>query len=508
MKPDPKNAMLFDVADGLVRSWWTVVAGVSLGLAGGTLALNHLPTVYEATTRILVIPPSIPKEFVGTTVVDYDLGARLAALQEEVLSRGYLIEVVDGGLGITDAVQAEHMLQRIRENVQVTSSKSFFTIRVRDESPDRAARVANALADQYIRKNTEYRTGRAEDATRTLQQLADKVREELSAREAEIARFKAANLYQLGANLQTNLQLLSARQRDVEVNEQALAQARERMRTLMIQKEQARAEGRRLAAAPPSPSPPDPYTVRLNELNGQLGALRLRYFEDHPDVQAKIREIENFKAHNQPSPPAMVETHAGATGAQDDPAVAAVEQQIMEAARAIDRLEASQASIRDEIAALRRRIDASPQVDQQLAEMMKGYDVLEARYKDYQAKAGRAEGAQVLEETERGERFEVLERARPPALPVEPNPSRVHLISLLFGMTLFVGPVVGRRLLRPLISSEAVLRSATDVPVLVSIPLIPTGRAIRNRWARRIKNLALAAASLAASAIVYATHYF
>ena len=42
------------------------------------------------------------------------------------------------------------------------------------------------------------------------------------------------------------------------------------------------------------------------------------------------------------------------------------------------------------------------------------------------------------------------------------------------GLALFVGPLILRRFLNPLVSSEAGLRAIVEIPVLVSIPRIPT----------------------------------
>ena len=61
-------SMALELADRLLRSWWTIVAGVCLGSAGSLAALKILPKTYEATTKIFIAPPKIPQDFVRNTI--------------------------------------------------------------------------------------------------------------------------------------------------------------------------------------------------------------------------------------------------------------------------------------------------------------------------------------------------------------------------------------------------------------------------------------------------------
>jgi polysaccharide biosynthesis transport protein len=283
---------------------------------------------------------------------------------------------------------------------------------------------------------------------------------------------------------------------------------REWLRTLQIQREQVRSDASSVPIPLTATGRPqlDPYTARLNQLQGELQQLRTRYYEGHPDVVAKRREIADFFANNRPEDPegSEVGTDPSAGRTARSPALAALDLQVYNAEKEISNLTSAQVKIRGEIDMLRGRIEATPQVEQELAELTKGYDVLQARYRDYQSKAGSAEGAQIIEESQRGEQFEVLERAYPPAFPVEPDPKRIYLIGLTLGLGIFVGPVLAGRFLHPLISSEAVLRGVTSVPLLVTVPRIQTPQVMKLRRAQRMRNLGFAVMSVAILFLVFA----
>ncbi len=88
-----------------------------------------------------------------------------------------------------------------------------------------------------------------------------------------------------------------------------------------------------------------------------------------------------------------------------------------------------------------------------------------------------------------GERMEILEYAVVPQVPYSPQPLLVHALYLALGCLVFLGPLLLRNLLRPVITSEAGFLSLSDLPMLVSIPLIETAevkRAARWHWFKNI----------------------
>ncbi|MBZ5638231.1 MAG: hypothetical protein LAO51_05670 [Acidobacteriia bacterium] len=502
--PVATNAVLLELADRVLLSWWVVIAGVSLGLAGAVTALHYLPKTYEASTTIFVAPQQIPQEFVKSTVTD-DMSMRLASLREAVLSRPYLTKLVQGTMGtVADAEEMERTIRSMRSRIEVTvmeneraggRSGGVFRLTYRDRTPDRAARVVNTLADFYIERNVTFRAAQAEGTTRTLESLANDVLDQLKIQELAVAKFKEQHPYDTQAHFEANVQLLQGRQQDLSALIRDLGLARDRLQTLKSQEAQSA-----IAATSDVGGGAilDPYTARLSQLKREYEALRARYRDDHPDVKAKKRELEDFIAGGAGAARSPAAGSGDGTGTRFATPIGL---QIQAAEREVARLEADQGRLRDEIETYKRRIEATPRVEQQLADLSKGLDVLRERYKDYQTKLEEAKGSQKIESTQKGERFEVIERAAPPALPVRPLPFLVYAAGLLAGLALFVGPIVLHAFLAPVVSSEAGLRSVADVPVLVAIPRLVTRDVLRAAWNRRIRNVVTSVAAVAVLAL-------
>ena len=502
-------ATVLEITDRIFRSWWTLVAGVCLGLAGAIVALHFMPKTYEAATKILVAPPKISQDFVKSTVTD-DFNVRIAAMKDAVLSRNYMAKLIDKVYGKTHTEEEiERLLKgfRARVNVKVDlynasgQGAGMFSLLFRDSDPKRAAAVVNDLADLYIAENTRYRSGRAEETTHMIEQLASDVRKQLEVKERAMAGFKSKHLYDLPERSEANLGLLQSRQRDLEANQKSLQSATDRLQLLESQ-------GQGSPSMTPSGSasgPRDNYDARLAEMRRELTSLRARYLDDHPEVKAKEREIKAFIASGPNVAPAGDQAQNDA-----NPAVPTTqfERDIQSQKREIARYQGEQTRIRNDIALYTARLEAAPQVQLQLDEVSKGYDALQQQYRDYQTKAQSAKGAETIEDAQKGEQFEVIERAVPPVLPVAPNAMIILAVCVGMSLLIFTGPHLVLGLLRPTVQSEEGLRAFINVPVLVSIPRIKTEAVSRQAMQDRFRNIGLAALSATILAVVVIVEHF
>jgi polysaccharide biosynthesis transport protein len=488
--PAQNNILALEIVSQLGRNWWAFVAGPCLGLALALVAMGYIPKVYEASTKVLVAPQKIPADYIKSTVND-DMNLRLAALKEAVLSRPYMLFLIQGTVGHpTTEGEAELLMRDFRERVEITISRGYFEIKYRDKSPEQAARVVNMLADRYIEENAQYRAQRAEGTTETLEQFANDTREQLKAQEQRISQFKSGHLYETAEYLAANLSLLEGRRHDLLQNEASIGAAQDRLDGL---KEQLNQSNVASAAPVPTEAPIDPVQARIRRLTQELDQARSRYKEDHPDVRAKKRELDDLIAGNEA---------ATTTEVQEDGTVRRVTArsplavQVQAAERDVERLTTERERLRQEIETYSRRIEATPQVEQKISELTKGYDILQAQYRDYQTKASSARGAQKMEESQKGEQFEVIERATPPVLPIRPIPFLVYGIGVVFGLCAFIGPGLLRLVLNPLVCSERRLQAFSRVPVLVAVPRVFGAQTRKAERTSRIRNLSYSLASI------------
>jgi polysaccharide chain length determinant protein (PEP-CTERM system associated) len=502
VRPEGQQALLFELADSLFKNWWTIVAGLCFGVAGAMAALHFLPKVYVAGTKIRIAPQSIPEDFVRTTVTD-DMSQRLMEIQEAILSREYLDQLIEHNFGVPPTEQAREDLMRfLSDRVQVERRREsrMCTLTYRDTDAERAARVINELTDLYVKQNREFRATQAGSTREQFDERAAAAKTELDEVERRINEYLAEHRFETTDFRDANLQLLETRSRDLETNEREQRMAE--MRLADLRSRSAQAGGTASSAGGTATTTGDPRALRIRELRRQLQDLRARYGDAHPDVQRAEGELDDLLADVQARP--------FEEGGQDaplplDPQLAALSSQISATDQELAGLQARESSLRREIAEIERRLERTPRVQADFDELDERRRILDERYRDLVAKAERARSSEFLEQTDQGQRIEIIERAEVPVRPAYPEPLRIYGIGLVVGCLVFVGPLLLRNLLNPVVVSEAGLRGAIEVPVLVGIPRLETPATAGLGRRRMFKNVALALLSSGVLAAVAVT---
>jgi len=104
---------LQDLTRTALRSWWTIVAGICLGLAGAVVALDRIPPRFEATATI-----EVPESVAGTHA-PAEMSQRPVAYSPESM-QVYAVFLVLGCLLFSGPVLARGLLR------PVISSESGF----------------------------------------------------------------------------------------------------------------------------------------------------------------------------------------------------------------------------------------------------------------------------------------------------------------------------------------------------------------------------------------------
>ncbi|MBD3868828.1 MAG: hypothetical protein IFK94_11940 [Acidobacteria bacterium] len=493
--------LILEILERIFKSWWTVVAGITIGVAAATVALQYLPKTYEAGTTVLVIPPQIPETLMQSTVTD-DMSMRLRALREAVVGRNYMELLVEETYGADlSEEEVDGLIGSISRRMVVSLLRidqrqggGVFQLSFRDDDRNRAANVVNRLTRLYIDQNINFRNKQAEGTEETFKQLKDKVELDMREQDALIADYRERHLFETQEHYNANLQLLNSRQSDLDSNHIRKSQIEDDLEFLKTQKDQADWTAMNRAGGDPAL---DSRTVQLRRLQDELKNLESKYSSSHPDVVKKRQELDAF-FKTAPS--------SGATGAGDDAPSSVVSPALLGQIDALEkelvRLAEEETRIRDNIATYTRRIENTPRVAQTLDGMNQRYEVVRGQYMDYRDKLESARAAKAIEENQQGERFEIIQEAKPPFKPISPVPVMVYGVAVAAGLFFFIFPLLIRIFLNPLVYSETSLKEKTATPVLIAIPRIHTPEFDHEGRRILIKNLAWSFMSILVGAAV------
>ncbi len=412
-----------------------------------------LPTMYRSSTLVLVEAERIPDAFVQKMATE-TLVRRAQTIRQEILSRTRLERVIGeldpyparDGVPASLSVQVERMRRAI--SIETKASDAFL-IQFQHTDPEMAMKVTDRVARLFIEEAEKERDKQATDGYEFIDSQLSEVRAELERRERAVRAFKEQNLGSLPEQLGTNLSTLQRLQQEQQTVTESLRAARSRLDSLRQGFEQPGSTG--------APGNPD---VELAQLRSQLGTLRVRYTDEHPEVRALTARILRLE-----------EAQAAVTPVADAGRVSP-RAQIREVEAEIQTLEVKKADLEARMGLIQNRVDRVPRTEQELATLSRDYSQLEGTYAALLKKQMDARMAAEAEQRWQGERFKVLDPANLPDRPYFPNLVLLGIGGLVLGSVAGLGMAVAAEYLDHSIKSADQLEALLGTPALATIPLI------------------------------------
>lgn len=498
MQKDIEN--LQDIIDIVKRRRRELLLPALAVTALAVLVALVLPPKYRSTSTILIEDQEIPRDYVMSTVTGF-AEQRLQTINQRIMSTPNLLAVISrlnlyGDQKSTRST--EELVQQMREDTKFETVSAdvldprtgqprpaviAFTVSFSGRNPEVVQQTANVLASLYLEENLKSREQLTSGTSAFMESEMNQVKKQLSDMDGKIAAFKQQHTDALPELAQFNFQEIERVDRDVDNFTMQLRSLREREGYLESQ----------LASIPTDAANQD--RTRLNELRVRLSDLRSRVSEEYPDVRKTKAEIADLERR-------MRTTGRDTLGAKpDNPAYITLEAQLASTRSEIASVRSHLASLEKKRSAYGSRLVAMPRVEEGYKALLVERTNLQAKYDDLSKKFMEAQVAHGVEKEQKGERFTIIDAARLPERPFSPNRPAIILIGLILGIGAGVGFASLREFTDTTFRSAEALATATGVPVLAAIPLIPS-RADVKPVPSRNRKLVLAGGAAAALLLV------
>jgi polysaccharide chain length determinant protein (PEP-CTERM system associated) len=498
---------ILDLALGVwSRRKWMGIVVFAVILAAVASVAKFLPDIYRSTATVLVERHNVPEAFVKSSVTG-ELEMRLQTISQEILSRARLADLIQRlGLypDLSKGGPIEAGIQKMRRDIQLelkgvqpTSGRGgtvAFNLSYQGRDPETVARVANALASFYVEENVRLREQQAAGTAEFLRLQLAEMKKRLDEQEQRVREFQARHIGQLPQQMAVNLATLERLHTQLDLN--SANQLRTMDRRAALAKDLGEPDPAGAAATP------DTTTDGLAKLKQELAELRRRFTDKYPDVirlKAEIAALERDLAEGKP------EGRAGTGPATSADPSGRLKATLSKVDAEIKALKAQEQRLRQDIAAYQRRVENAPQREQELRELSRDYETARDLYSSLLKRYEDAQLAESVEQTQRGERFRILDPAIVPKQPAAPNRIQLFLVGLALALGMAVGAIVLAEQFDTSFHTVDDLRTLATAPVLVSIPLIVT-EADRRRGRWRFC-LAAVAVVLALMVIIKASQY-
>ncbi len=480
---------------------WVAVWGVSW----------LLPPNYQSEALVLIEQQKVPDQYVMPNV-SASLQDRLQSISQQILSRTRLQATINrfhlypqtfvlGGL-LKSSDPVEQMRKDIAIDLVRASSHpgefTAFKIRYSAGSPQFAQQVNGELTSLFVTENVEAQQQLSQDTTSFLEsQLAD-ARAKMAEQEAKVAEFKARHLGELPSQLESNVQILTGIQAQLQNTHQALDSAKQQklyQESLLQQYESVQTElgsgdnrnGTAGGTADLALTPGRSLERELMDLRLRLKDLQSRYTDAYPDVVAlkgRITDIEQMRRSNgevmAANPNSRKTDNATKLAAMDNvqpissTAIMQLESQLKANQLEIQNYQQHEIDLESQISAYRARLNMTPETEQELTSISRGYEESRSNYNSLLQKQMQSQLATSLELRQKGEQFRVVDSPSLPKKPIAPNHLRFSLVGLALGIILGFGIAALLEQTDVRVRQEKDLKALVPVRVLVSIPRVST----------------------------------
>jgi polysaccharide chain length determinant protein (PEP-CTERM system associated) len=456
----------------------------------GFLISYALPPKYTSQSLILVEGQKVPETMVQP-VVSQDLAARMATLQQQILSQTRLQPVVDRVYPGRNSQQVGEIIDTIRQDMTVEpvvsdlsqlsggkrrpgsqgASVPGFKVTFTASRPREAQQICNELTTLLVDENLKSVQAAASGTSDVLSKGIDDAKRNLEDLDSKLAAFKKQYVGQLPGDEDNNLKILMGLNSQLEANTQTLNRAQQdRTYTESLLAQQ-------LAAWKSSQSSTNPLTLekQLSDRQSELLQLQARYTEDHPDVikaKADIAEVKKKLAEINKASTDGTDTTNDKASAMEPAEIRQLRLQIHQYGDLIGAATRDQKRYQQEIAVYQGRVSLSPAVEEQYKALTRDYENAQKNYQDLLAKKSTADLTVNMNNQSEGERMFPLNPADLPDSPSFPNRLLFTGGGLGAGLALGIGLAMWLEVRDTSIRTEADAEAVLQLPMLVSVPWV------------------------------------
>jgi polysaccharide chain length determinant protein (PEP-CTERM system associated) len=466
-------ASLKDLVVILKRRKWSIVLPIAGIFIIAVVVAFTLPKVYRSQSTILIEDQEVPRDFVSTTVTTY-ADQRLQTINQRIMGTTKLLEIINRfGLyaDLKNKWSTEEIIAKLRKDIklktisadvidprsgQPRSATIAFSLSYDGKNPQMVQKVANELASLYLEENLSVRARQSQGTTKFMEDEMKTVQVQMTAVDSKLADYKQRYVNTLPELAQVNFASFESTEREIASLNYQIRTLRERESGIETQ----------LATIPTDAASQD--KARLGELRVRLVELKTRVTDEHPDVIKTKSELAQLTKQlraagldidgNKPDNPAYVALTTQLAG---------IRSEITSAKRQIETLNKK----RDE---LRQRLAATPGVEEGYKNILVQRNNLQQKFDELSKKFMEAKISNGLEKEQKGERFTLIDAARLPENPIQPNVPAILLIGLVLGIGCGAGLAALHEQSDDTAWNAETLARATSYPVLASIPEIVT----------------------------------
>lgn len=488
------------------RRRWVGVAVAWAVAVVGAIAVARFPERYEASARIYVDTQSVLKPLMSGLAVQPDVNQQINMLARTMITRPNVEKLARmSDLDHLAATPGDHerLIDDLMKTIQLTGSgrENLYNVSYRDTKPERAKLVVQNLVSLFVESGLGDKRRDTEGARKFIDEQIKAYEARLVEAENRVKEFKLRHLGMFdggGRDYFGRIAALTEELAKLRVELRVAEQSRDSLKRGLADE-----EPNLLAEVPATANIAVPeLDTRIDVQRRQLDELLRRYTDEHPDVAATRRMIAALEEQRRQELEARRRAAAKAQAkspAATNPVFQRIKIAMAEADSNVAALRARVNETQSRLAELRAAAGRIPQIEAEMAQLNRDYEVIKRNYDDLVARREQAAISGDVDANAKLAEFRVIDPPRVSPMPVFPH--RLALIPVVLLAAIAAGVLaafaVGQ--IFPTFDSVRALRSVTQRPVLGSVSVVVSAPLLRRA---RLMNTAFAG-SVAALILIY-----
>lgn len=456
------------------RRWIGIAACWAVGLLLAVV-VARLPERYEATARVYVDTQSVLRPLMIGLAVQPDVDRTVGMLARNLISRPNMEKVLgdpEVGFAPQGAREAQALVEDLMTGVRLTAGggQNLFELRYRDVDGERARKVIEKTVALFVTTGRTDKQRDTQEARRFIDEQIEIHDQKLREAENRLKDFKLRNIEVTGATGQDSFARMGTLQDELSrarLDLRAATQSREALQRQLASEEPAAVDqqtGARVSATPET-------DLRIEAARRQLDDLTRRYTEEHPDVTSTRRLLAQLEADRARELAAQRSSASGRQQATNNPVFQRLRMSLAEAESQVAAGQARVTELQGRLDHMRTMAARYPQVEAELAQLNRDYDIIRRNYDQLAARRESATMSQDVDANSGLASFRVIEPPHVLPKPVFPNRMALAALALLLAIAAGVGASFLAAQITPTVQSAAMLRSLSQRPVLGSLGL-------------------------------------
>jgi len=464
----------------LRRKWLWIISTIVFSIGAITYAIS-LPDVYQSQC-VMIVEESKVLDTLLSRSAGKGLNARnlLQAVRERMLGWQSVIQLIkildlDKDISENDVGGMEKLYKKIvKETTVRTKGSNLIEVAYRGENPEINFRLVDGLVSNFMEYSLKESRTEADETVEFIDEDLKRLKKELDESELQLQQFEEKHFDELPGTENSLLSKLANAREELATVKREIMIAGERIGFLddSIEKENRTMTGE--VTRIPNPKVNDLRT-RINELEIEINSLRAKYFDEHPSIVKRLKELGSLEK--------MLEQESESIVSEEkivnNPMYEGLAEQGFSAQLQLKVLQRRRKEIENTIVKLNESIKSMPALRQELNELKRGYSVNQRLYEQRLLEKSKADLMKEMSLDAKTNPFNIVEPARISYEPVKAVKIKIVAMGVIMGFGLGVGLIIGWERIDPRFKTMQEVQDYLNIPALGIIPTIKINAEIK-----------------------------